>query len=447
MSVRKALFRLLLTVFSLALSLVAGEALLRIVFRDHGTATMNGPGGGPFEYTYFDSAKQLRGPEALGPRTAGLARILVLGDSISWGWGVRDWGAIWPNQMLAALNATGPRYDMHLLASAGTEVDGHLLHLRNWVGQVQPDIIVYQWYANDLEVRKHRPEGQRDWQKSAWWQAVTTHSYLAYFLDNRLSGLLPPPGRTYANYLLEDFAPGTRGWLEFETSFHALAMLANRSASRTILLLYPSLPYRGKSQLTVISDRMKGLAAPHDLVIPASLTPHDVGADAVEPGPPWMARRVMGEAGAGILVRTPGLELSPGAQSIVVRMRAKGVTPDAVQHVEIVDRTAKRVVATHDVPGAALSTTGWSDVQVPFTVTDTAHEFEVVVRTGAGAALAIDSVRFPVRYRLEIVDPTSELESFPTWVSIFDGHPNARAHAVLAHELAMQIQQGAPGGR
>ena len=94
------------------------------------------------------------------------------------------------------------------------------------------------------------------------------HSYLYFFLDNRFNQLLPAPERSYVDYILQDFQPGSAEWTEFERYFHAFAIQAKAIASRRIMLLYPQVPFRDRYPLQPVHDRMKAMAAPHVLAIP-----------------------------------------------------------------------------------------------------------------------------------------------------------------------------------
>ena len=67
---RTALLSLLMLLVTLGLAAAASELLLRVVYRDGGRRTLGGPGGHAFEYTYLDDTKQLRGPEASGPKAS-----------------------------------------------------------------------------------------------------------------------------------------------------------------------------------------------------------------------------------------------------------------------------------------------------------------------------------------------------------------------------------------
>ena len=238
-------------VLAVALALVVCEVALRVLFRDGGRTTLGGPGGAEFEYLYADG-KSLRGPLATGPKAPGVTRLMVMGDSITWGQGVKDWNDTYPMRALRALNANGPRYDLAVYAYPGKEIDTHLATIAKSIAEVAPDIVVYQWYSNDVEISKNaRPRSHRAWRTWPLHETLRAWSYLYFTLDFTLDRVVPGDGRGYAQYLEEDYAEGTPGWTAFARTFHDWAAYATGYAQRTIVMLYPMVP------LTQVLGRLK----------------------------------------------------------------------------------------------------------------------------------------------------------------------------------------------
>ena len=117
MTIRRLLRPVLGLLFSLLIFLASGEAVLRVIYRDQGRATLGGPGGHSFQHRYIKNEE--RGRFDTGPRRPGAKRLLVVGDSISWGLGVRDWSAIWTERLAQALERKGGPIEMAVLAEPG----------------------------------------------------------------------------------------------------------------------------------------------------------------------------------------------------------------------------------------------------------------------------------------------------------------------------------------
>ena len=56
--------------------------------------------------------------------------------------------------------------------------------------------------------------------------------------------------------------------------------------------------------------------------------------------------------------------------------------------------------------------------------------------SGSAGTLARSSIDIPVDYGFTVVDVTEPLSTFNTHASMFDAHPNERAHAVWRKVLA-----------
>ena len=409
------------------LALAGSEAVLRVVYRDAGRTTLGGPGGRDFVYTYLPSSalpnaahpqSELRGPMATGPKTPGVQRLMVLGDSITWGQGVTAWTDTYPARLLETLNAAGPHYDMAVYAYPGKEIDNHLATIAKAIPDVRPDIVVYQWYSNDIEISKAaRPTSRRAWRNWSGHTTLRAWSYLYFTLDFALDAFWPASGRTYLQYLEEDFADGTPAWRAFTRTFHSWAAYATGYADRTIVMLYPPVPM---TALVELRQRMTALAGGQVLTFePAEMT-----------HPP------------GTLAVTPGLRLAHGDYVATLQLRLDAPASGEVARVAIMRGADHAVLATVPISASALGTSGgWHSVPLPFRIDEPVAP-DVVVRVDAVGVAAVTVGRFdlPVHYGIEVLDLEPHLKGIKTAASLFDAHPGAPAHAVMAGALARVIQ-------
>lgn len=430
---RTALLSLLMLLVTLGLAAAASEVLMRVVYSDAGRRTLGGPGGQAFEYTYVDAATQRRGPDASGPKPPGVTRLMVMGDSITWGQGVTAWTDTYPARLLQALNADGPKYDMAVFARPGKEIDGHASTIASAVADVDPDVVVYQWYNNDLEIAKTgRPVSQRAWRAWPGFETLKSWSYLVYGLDFALDAYLPQRGRSYVQYMEETFAPDTAGWQAYTRAFHGWATYATGYASRTIMLIYPPVPTTALSDLR---QRVAALAHGQTLVVAPSQMIRGAGvltgdALAVSAGTP-----------AGEVAHTPGVALAHGDYTATVMIRLEAPATGAVATLTVMRGDAGQTVASHDVEAAALAPGTWTSVPVPFTLDGhVSPEVRLRIDTTGAAPVAVGRVELPVTYGIEVVDLAPEFGTMNTSASLFDAHPNAAAHAVMADVLARRLK-------
>ncbi len=433
---RTLLLSLLMLLVTLGLAAAASEILLRVVYRDAGRRTLGGPGGQAFEYTYFDPAKELRGPNASGPKAPGVTRLMVMGDSITWGQGVTAWTDTYPARLLQTLNSGGPKYDMAVFARPGKEIDGHASTIAAAVADVDPDVVVYQWYNNDVELDKaRRPVSQRAWRTWPGFATLKSWSYLAFGLDFALDAYLPQRGRSYVQYMEETYADGTPGWQAFTRAFHGWAVYATGYASRTIVLIYPPVP---KDALAGLRRQVTALAQGQTLVVAPAQMSRGAGvataatADGILAVPAGMP--------AGEVAHSPGVALAHGSYTATVQMRLEAAATGAVARV-VIGRGDGQVVASHDVTAAALTPGAWTSVPVPFTLDGhVSPNVTLRIDTTGVAPISVDRVALPVTYGIEVIDLAPEFGTINTSASLFDAHPNAAAHAVMADVLARRLQ-------
>lgn len=419
---RTALLLAITALISLVLALAGSEAVLRVVYRDAGRATLGGPGGRDFVYTYVPSAAEpaaeLRGPMATGPKAPGVRRLMVQGDSITWGQGVTAWTDTYPARLLATLNAGGPRYDMAVYAYPGKEIDNHLATIAKAIPDVRPDIVVYQWYSNDVEISKAaRPTSRRAWRNWSGHTTLRAWSYLYFTLDFALDAFVPASGRTYLQYLEEDFADGTPAWRAFTRTFHSWAAYASGYADRTIVMLYPPVPM---TALVELRQRMAALAAGQVLTFEPAEMAHP----------------------SGTLAVAPGLRLAHGDYLASLQLRLDAPAQGDVARVTITRGADRAVVATFPVSAAALGSPGtWQTVPLPFRIDEpVASDVTVQVHAIGPGAVSVGRLDVPVHYGIEVLDLEPHLTGMNTAASLFDAHPGAPAHAVMAAVLARAIQ-------
>jgi hypothetical protein len=410
------------------------------VYRDGGTRTLEGPGGQRFEHLYIIDRQ--RGRLEIGRRTRGVPRLVVFGDSVSWGYGVRDWVDIWPEQLVRDLARDAhSTYQLALVAEPGRNMGEHYAEMLHLKSELRPDVLIYQWYVNDLEVVSNRPDAERPWHRWPWHQQVRTHSYLYFFLDNRLSTFLPPPTRSYRDYILQDFGPGSVEWSEFERYFHSFAVHAKEIAPRRLMVLYPQVPFSGEYPLQAIHDRMHALAGPHLMSIPPSNWIRVAGALERREDAVWGQVVHVPAGTSGPVVETRPCYFGDGALEIRVRVSATAATAPGIGVLEAFDDVSNQLLDQRPLvldPGTA----GWQDAQVRLDLHGTnGNMTRFRIALAQAPDVSIGSIDVPVDYAMTVVDLTEALNTFETHASIFDAHPNERAHRVIAEQVRHALGQ------
>lgn len=411
------------------------------MYRDRGTTTLLGPGGAPFEHLYIIG--QQRGRYEIGRRTPGVPRLVVFGDSVSWGFGVRDWSDIWPELLVRELaRETDTTHQLGLIAAPGRNMGEHLAEMLALRDELQPDVLIYQWYVNDLEVAGLRPDAERRWQRGWWHQPLRQHSYLYFFLDNRLSMLLPPPTRSYRDYILQDFHPGSAEWAEYERLFHSFAVHAAEVSPRRLMVLYPQVPFSGDYPLRAIHDRMRAMAGPRTLSIAPANWIRMAGALEPREDAVWRQAVQIAAGTTGPVVETRPYYFGDGPLQVLVNLRCASATAAEIGVVEAWDDASNQVVDR----GALVldpKVHGWQKASAALNLVGTNRNMtrlRLVLSQPVDVSLA--SIDVPVDYGMDVVDLTEPLNRFDTHASIFDAHPNERAHRVIADEVRRALREG-----
>lgn len=100
-----------------------------------------------FEYTATVDGRGFRGTGPAEKPDPDVTRILLLGDSMVWGWGVDD-----EDTLGAQLGgALGTGYDVVSLGTPGYSTDQELLHLVDQGFALEPELVVLVFVLNDIE--------------------------------------------------------------------------------------------------------------------------------------------------------------------------------------------------------------------------------------------------------------------------------------------------------
>lgn len=415
-----------LLAFGLLVFVLSAELALRAVYRDAGTRTLSGPGGLKFEHDTIDG--ELRGRLDYGTKRPGVPRVMIVGDSITYGQGIRDWRLTWPERLAVMLEANGQSHEFAVFAAPGRDILHHLEVVQSWTPDIAPDVFIYQWYVNDIESSILRPDLRHRWQQLPWHPWLNASSYLYYFVSQRLSQIIPPPEQSYLDYLLT-IAPGTRQWAEFERHFHEMSLRAG-VAERRFLMLYPQVPFRGTYPLQAIHDQMRRLTGPHMLDIPPLAWARLAGEMTTRVDAPHQHAISVPRGAIGPVIQTAAYYLPPRDVVMDVTMTADVIDSD-VAVVHLIDEPTQRIVASAPLRVTTAGSMNVARVRLSLAGEQPVRVAVRVDSSGAGA-WTLANLGIPVDYGYEMLDLTETLNSFPTHVSAFDAHPNARAQQVMA---------------
>jgi hypothetical protein len=142
--------RVILLLLTLGFCAGAAEIATRIIFRDVTTSSDN---GGFFSRRWYRSGPVhenhagFRGREFAEAKPPGVYRIAIVGDSFTYGNGVRQ-----EDRYSDLLQAELPSHiEVLNFGTAGANTPEHLATVTNLLQTVHPDFVLLQWYVNDVE--------------------------------------------------------------------------------------------------------------------------------------------------------------------------------------------------------------------------------------------------------------------------------------------------------
>ncbi len=328
---------------------------------------------------------------------------------------------------------------MEVLAEAGWEIDSHRYQLSLNGDRLHPDVIIYEWYINDLEIHKEgRPVNRfLFWRTFFFHGTLMKYSYLYNFLDKKLENLVPPSNRTYAQYIIKNYAEKTPDWHLFRLEFHNWATLAKAYAPRRILMLYPSLPYKGEYPFKPINDRVAKLSEANRLTIPAVWSDKGVGEEVGDAGS-YLGRSLyvtQGKTPVGIVFSTPPIYLERGNHRVLFRLKGSRLDKKGGIKLKVVsgDRLlGQKILGQKDFVKEGV----WEEVKLPFSSEQVVQDNIRFQADYLGQGdFGFDCVQLSVDYGLEVIDLLPYLKDINTHTSSFDAHPNPKTHQIMAEVL------------
>jgi lysophospholipase L1-like esterase len=215
--------------------------------------------------------------DEFSPRPAGgVVRILCIGDSLTFGNGVRL-AETYPKQLEALLNGQhGRRYEVINAGVPAYDTWQEIAYLRDEGLRLAPDVVIVGFYGNDIvprpkavPVRSSTVPEEGTARRIMYW---LKRSRVMTLLSTRIRGLeneiRPTPEVTRERALLagtyDDF--NEAGFREVGSSFAELAKLAREHGFRALVVLFPM-----PNQLlqdwphSMYPSRVRDIAAQHDV--------------------------------------------------------------------------------------------------------------------------------------------------------------------------------------
>ena len=256
----RLLFPLFTLVISSGLVLVLAELAVRGMFSDVTTTADNN--------SYFARRWQravrvnrwnFRDREVEAAKPAGVYRIVVVGDSITYGQGIPE-EARFTNLLEDRLNRKKAGFEVLNLGRPGAETEHELRILKDVALSLGPDFILLQWFTNDVEGhdKSERPRPYRLIPSDFLSARLQANSVLFYLANQQWLRMQMKLGwmQTYDDFIVERFRdPGGRPWIVAASTLREFIQVCRGNGVPMGIVLFSGLGTRA-SALEFLTERV-----------------------------------------------------------------------------------------------------------------------------------------------------------------------------------------------
>lgn len=238
------------------------------------------------------NSRGLRNPEIALERQPGVRRIVVLGDSLTFGWGVPE-PETYPRTLERLLNESGRRVEVVNAGVGNYNTSQQVTWFAERGLAFEPDEVILGFYINDAEPTPRRSEG---------WLASRSYLYVvlasAWDATKRQMGM----EKGYVEYYADLYRDQNPGWRDCRNALARLARLTRDRNIRLTVALLPELHDVEESYpFRFVHERVAAVLAQHGvpvLDLNGAFRGHDPRSLWVSPGdahPNATAQRIIAE--------------------------------------------------------------------------------------------------------------------------------------------------------
>lgn len=199
---------------------------------------------------------RLRGPDTKLEPPRDKIRILMLGDSITFGWGVAEDNTV-ARLLEKRLAKSGHPAEVINAGVGNYNTDMEVEYFLKTGRRFKPDIVVLNFYVNDPEITP--AYGHQTF--------LDRHSYAYVYLRSRLDLIMRQTGvrRDWKRYLNDLFDPEFEGWKVASRRIDEFAAAARQGGMKALLVYYPDLhelgnyPFQQSRQMLESAASKNGL--------------------------------------------------------------------------------------------------------------------------------------------------------------------------------------------
>ncbi len=257
-----------------------------------------------------------RGPPRDATPAPGVVRIVMTGDSFTFGAGVEEEDA-YASRLAQELAAARPEAEYEVINAglSGANIAAVLRRLETAIDAYDPDLYVYGLTLNDIEGRHYElaaeDERSRAWLSWAAGQPSKLIEFVTWQLFT-LEGLSAPAEARYPRELRRNYLENPAAWARIERGLDRYAALAAKAGVCAHLLLHTQLstlddehPFLPLYTRVAEAARARGLTVTEPFPAFEGRTPRSLWVSAVDPHPNAAGHALLAERLTRDLVALP----------------------------------------------------------------------------------------------------------------------------------------------
>jgi len=253
----------------------------------------------------------LRGPSITSPKPDDVHRIVLLGDSMVFGWGVALSDTL--SERLQK-NLSAEADDTYEVINAGVgnyNTTMEVAHFLSKAAMLQPDTIILAYFINDAELTPNHDAVSR----------IKSSSYLAVLLEGAFDTIARRFfwRKDWKDYYHDLYRKNTGGWSSATDSIRKLSEYCHEENIQLIMVNIPELreldPYPFSKVTSLLANLAESLSLPFIDLLPAvrDINPQDLWVTVPDPHPNAHANRFLAEYLASSLRRNDGIISTPAS--------------------------------------------------------------------------------------------------------------------------------------
>ncbi len=262
---KNLILNIFLLVGTIIFLLLIAEIALRVVYYDKTTSHDFGPTQ-RFNYNYVQLNNEgFRDKDYSITKPDGVKRIIGLGDSYTYGWGIKNINDSYLKVLEKRLNENG-KYEVMNFGLPGRDTKGELEILKNNALKYNPDLIVIGYLPNDMKnVDKEIKEYEWKEIKLPFHFWLRNYFYLYFFLETQYNKILEKFNykETYYSYLTKVL--NSKVNKEYNKQFfREISEISKEKGMKVLVVVFPMIYNLQNYSYTEADNFVKGAADEND---------------------------------------------------------------------------------------------------------------------------------------------------------------------------------------